>query len=318
MGTGRVRGDRLSGRRFPFSLQTRILLVVLVCVVVPLLLMGAYLMEQTEAVLGARARETVTNQLHRRVGEVDAWSQERMREAVSWSGSFIVYEGVESLQKPGSDAARHRQDIKGYLEFVLGHDEVYESLFVVDLDGRVLASTREEEDLFPWDSDLLRQTRGTGGVMPPPRYSERLNRPTMLVVHDIQQRADKSSEAVGPASSRVIGYFVGRINLPHLASVLSTRSGEDEPSFSMGRDASSWTRGPSRTTRARARSRPRSPRSWGRRRRRTWPGWATPCTASASWPTPWAGSWPSPCRPRARTSLSRSRARGSSRPASPR
>jgi diguanylate cyclase (GGDEF)-like protein len=67
--------------------------------------------------------------------------------------------------------------------------------------------------------------------MTPPRYSERLNRPTMLVVHDIQQRADKSSEAVGPASSRVIGYFVGRINLPHLASVLSTRSGEDEPSF---------------------------------------------------------------------------------------
>lgn len=231
MGTGRVaRGDLLSPRRFRFSLQTRILLVVLVCVVVPLLLMGAYLLDQTESVLAAKARETVANHLHRRAGAVDAWIQERMREATSWSGSFIVYEGVESMQKPGADVARIRQDITGYLELVLGHNQVYESLFIVDLEGRVLASTRDEE-LEPWGRDLMLERKPRGGTVTPLRRSGRLARPTMLVVHEILARAEKDA-AVGPRSTeRVIGYFVGRIDLRALEGVMGATAGETEPEF---------------------------------------------------------------------------------------
>ncbi len=228
MGTGRVARE-LSGRRVRFSLQTRILLVVLVCVVVPLLLMGAYLLEQTEAVLGAKARETVANHLHRRADALDAWVQERMREASSWSGSFIVYEGVESLQRPGGDDARDRQDITGYLEFVLGHYQVYESLFVVDLAGRVLASTRDEE-LDPWALDLLRKPMPEGTVSPL-RRSGRLSRPTMLVLHEIRPRGEKGLEAVGARDGKVIGYFVGRIDLDALEGQLRGSSGEIEPDF---------------------------------------------------------------------------------------
>ena len=228
MGTGRVaRGDLLSHRRFRFSLQTRILLVVLVCVVVPLLLMGVYLLDQTEAALGAKARETVANHLHRRAGAVNAWVQERMREASSWSGSFIVYEGVESLQKPGADEARIRQDITGYLASVLGHYEVYESLFIVDLDGRVLASTREEE-LEQWGKNLL-QAKPRGGAMTPLRRSVRLARPTLLVVHEIQPRASTGLDAA--RAEKIIGYFVGRIELRALEGVMGATAGENEPEF---------------------------------------------------------------------------------------
>ena len=228
MGTGRVR-EPLPGRGVRFSLQTRILLVVLVCVVVPLLLMGAYLLEQTEAVLAAKAREAVANHLHRRADALDAWVQERMREGKSWSGSFIVYEGVESLQRTGTDAARVRQDITGYLEFVIGHYQVYESLFVVDLQGRVLASSREEE-LEPWALDLLRQ-RKPNGIVSPLRRSGRLGRPTMLVLYEIQPRADRSAETTGGRGGKVIGYFAGRIDPDALEAQLRGTSLETEPDF---------------------------------------------------------------------------------------
>ena len=228
MGTGRVR-EPLPGRGVRFSLQTRILLVVLVCVVVPLLLMGAYLLEQTEAVLAAKAREAVANHLHRRADALDAWVQERMREGKSWSGSFIVYEGVESLQRTGTDAARVRQDITGYLEFVIGHYQVYESLFVVDLQGRVLASTREEE-LEPWALDLLRR-RKPNGIVSPLRRSGRLGRPTLLVLYEIQPRADRAAEATGGRGAKVIGYFVGRIDPGAFETQLRGTSLETEPDF---------------------------------------------------------------------------------------
>jgi diguanylate cyclase (GGDEF)-like protein len=229
MGTGRVARGDLLGRRFRFSLQTRILLVVLVCVVVPLLLMGAYLLEQTEVVLGAKARETVTNHLHRRVASLDAWVEQRMQEAKAWSSSFIVFEGVESLQRPGADKARVRQDITGYLEFVLGHYQVYESLFVVDLQGRVLASTRDEE-LEPWAASLLREQRPAGGAMTTLHLSTRLGRPTLLVVHDILSRGGKDPDDVpGVRAQQALGYFVGRIDLRALEAAVSAGADESEP-----------------------------------------------------------------------------------------
>jgi diguanylate cyclase (GGDEF)-like protein len=226
MGTGRVsRRDVFSTRRFRFSLQFRILLVVLVCVVVPLLLMGAYLLDQTEAALAARARETVKNHLIRRAGSVDEWIEQRRQEAISWSGSFIYYEGVESLPKPGADAKRILKDITAYLDGLLELEQVYESLFVVDLDGQVLASTRDEE-LEPWAQDLLREKKPPAGAMTPLRRSARLARPTMLVVHAINPMEKK-----GVRSERVIGYFVGRLDLRALEGVLSTTEGENEPDF---------------------------------------------------------------------------------------
>ncbi|HET9315035.1 MAG TPA: diguanylate cyclase, partial [Vicinamibacteria bacterium] len=139
---------------------------------------------------------------------------------------FIVYEGVEPLQK-GTDAARARQEITGYLEFVIRNYQVYESLFVVDPQGHVVASTRDEE-LEPWALDLLRE-RMPNGLVSPLRRSARLGRPTMLVLYEIQPRADRLREA--PRGGKVIGYFVSRINLDALEGQLRGGAVETEPDF---------------------------------------------------------------------------------------
>jgi diguanylate cyclase (GGDEF)-like protein len=148
-----------------------------------------------------------------------------MREAKSWSGSFIVYEGTESLQKPGADPAQVRKDITGYLEFVIKNYQVYESLSVVDPQGHVVASTSDEE-LEPWALDLLREGM-PNGLVSPLRRSVRLGRPTMLVLYEIQPRAARDASRAGKA----IGYFVGRINLDALESQLRGAALETEPDF---------------------------------------------------------------------------------------
>ena len=144
----------LAARLVRVSLQTKILAVVLLCVSVPVLLMGGYLIQRNEEVLGEKVRETLNNQLFRTAGEVDEWMNERVHDASRWSTSFVVFEAVETLSQPRGDAERARRDLKDFLESVLGHYRSYESLFIVDLSGNILASTREEK-LEEWGGRLL-------------------------------------------------------------------------------------------------------------------------------------------------------------------
>ena len=61
--------ESLAARLVRVSLQTKILAVVLLCVSVPVLLMGRYLIQRNEEVLGEKVRGTLQNQLFRTAGE---------------------------------------------------------------------------------------------------------------------------------------------------------------------------------------------------------------------------------------------------------
>ena len=195
------------------SLRTKILAVVLLCVSVPVLLMGGYLIRRNEEILGEKVRETVNNQLFRTAGQADEWMSQRVHDASRWSTSFVVFEAVETLSRPGGDPERARRDLKDYLESVLGHYKSYESLFIVDLAGNVLASTREER-LEEWGTRLLAGGGPTrGGTVSPVHQSEFLGRPTILVMHTIQGRSD-----------RTVGYFAERLDMAELLTLLAMPS----------------------------------------------------------------------------------------------
>jgi len=214
--------ESLAARLVRVSLQTKILAVVLLCVSVPVLLMGRYLIQRNEEVLGEKVRGALNNQLFRTAGEVDEWMNERVHDASRWSTSFVVFEAVETLSQPQGDAERARRDLKDFLESVLGHYRSYESLFIVDLSGNILASTREEK-LEEWG---LRQLNNggpsRGGTVSPIHQSEYLGRPTILVMHTIQGRND-----------RTVGYFAERLALGELESLLVTPQTDPPPLFWM-------------------------------------------------------------------------------------
>jgi diguanylate cyclase (GGDEF)-like protein len=214
--------ESLAARLMRVSLQTKILAVVLLCVSVPVLLMGRYLIQRNEEVLGEKVRGTLNNQLFRTAGEVDEWMNERVHDASRWSTSFVVFEAVETLSQRKGDAERARRDLKDFLQSVLGHYKSYESLFIVDLSGNILASTREEK-LEEWGARQL--TSGgpsRGGTVSPIHHSEYLGRPTILVMHTIQGRND-----------RTVGYFTERLALGELESLLVTPQTDPPPQFWM-------------------------------------------------------------------------------------
>jgi diguanylate cyclase (GGDEF)-like protein len=200
------------------SLQTKLLAVVSLAVSVPSLLGGWYLLRRHQELLTEKLQENVANHLFRRANDVDDWRAERLREVQRWSGSFVVVEGVAALTGGRGDAAAARRDLVAYVESVLAHYRGYESLFVVDPAGRVLASTREE-GLDPADLEVLDAAaveRGRAGKV---RRSEFLGRPSMLVAHPV-------AEAGG---GRVMGFFVERPDLRELEALLTSLGASDPP-----------------------------------------------------------------------------------------
>jgi diguanylate cyclase (GGDEF)-like protein len=214
----------IAPRPFRFSLRTKIVAVALACVGVPVLTMAGYLLQQNQEILGEKVRETLSNHLQRKNAELQDWMEQRLREAQRWSTSFVVYEGVESLSRQSVDQARAERDLRGYLESVLGHYRVYESLFIVDLKGEVLAATRADERLDPWGVELALRGGpiGGAGIFSPIHHSEYLGRPTMLVMQSIQGRSGKT-----------VGYFVARLDLRELESRLSEAASELAPACTL-------------------------------------------------------------------------------------
>jgi len=203
------------------SLRLRLLVVVLACSLGPILGMGAYLLRESEDVLGEKAREKLTYALLRQGTRVDDWLGDRLRELARWSTSFVLVEGVPGLDPARGTSGLARRDLAAFLGSLLEHNAVYESLLVAGPDGEVLVSTRPES-LEPPARELVRSLPAGSGRIGPPFRSERLGRPTLLAAHAILDR-----------NGRAVGALVGRIDVRQLDARLLPPRGEPAVSFSL-------------------------------------------------------------------------------------
>jgi diguanylate cyclase (GGDEF)-like protein len=182
--------------------------------------MGGYLLDRNEEILAEKVRETISNHLFRKAGQIDEWMWQRTREVTRWSASFVVFEGVEALNRGTGDVERARRDLNEYLASVLGHYQTYESLFVTDARGRILASTRDEQ-WEEWANGVLAKPEAVrAGAVSPLHRSPFLSRPTLLALHAIQDRND-----------RTVGFFVQRPDLRELLLLLNPAMGDPAPEF---------------------------------------------------------------------------------------
>ena len=199
-------------RSFRVSLQAKLLAVILLCALAPVLGIGAYLMRLNQKTLGEKVSETLDSHLLRRGAALNIWMGDRLKEAARWSASFVVYEALQSLSGPAA-SPRAQRDLVEYLESLLAHYRVYESLFIVDPQGKVVAATREEQ-LEDWMAALLpANTTSTTTIVSPVRTSTFLGRPTMAILQPIAPGLE--------GRGRVIGYFVMRLDLRELETVLA-------------------------------------------------------------------------------------------------
>jgi diguanylate cyclase (GGDEF)-like protein len=203
--------DVPTSRAFRVSLQAKLLAVILSCALVPVVGMAAYLLRLNQRTLQEKASETLGSHLIRKEAALDLWMGDRLKEAARWSASFVVYEGLESLSGPGA-APRVQTDLFEYLASLLGHYQVYESLFIVDPQGTVLAATRDER-LEDWILALFPATPNSSVIISPLRRSEELGRPTVVILQPV-------SAPGAEGRGRMLGYFVLRIDVRELEKLL--------------------------------------------------------------------------------------------------
>jgi diguanylate cyclase (GGDEF)-like protein len=203
-----------SARSFRVGIQSKLLAVVLLCVVVPVVTLGLFLLRRNQEVLREKVADGLSSHLQRKQGAFDDWMRDRAQEATRWSASFVVYEGLDAFAHQGAES-RAARDLKSYLVSLLGHYRVYESLFILDGEGQVLSGTRDEQ-LEEWARPLVQGEVAFDGVLLSPlRKSEFLGRPTLLVIRPIPPPG--SSER----RERALGYFVERLDLREMESMLA-------------------------------------------------------------------------------------------------
>ena len=194
-------------------LQAKVLTLVLACVGLPVLLTGAYFLQQHHALLFERGRERLANEVYRRATILDEWTRQRQQEVQRWAASFVLFEPLEALGRSEPVTARAHTEVGEFLGALLPHHPAYESLSVLDPRGRVLMSTRPEP-LPAWLAKLLeRSAAGSeafkGTVFGPPERIE--GRPSWWLVQPVKGRNDQ-----------VVGFLAGRLDLDELEGLLAS------------------------------------------------------------------------------------------------
>jgi diguanylate cyclase (GGDEF)-like protein len=185
--------------------------VVLLCVLVPLGSAGFYLWNRNDALLSEKVKASLENQLFRKSSDLDEWMQQRTRDASHWAASFVVYEGLEALSRSPAESERIHRELRQYLQSVLdlGRYHEYQSLFLLDPAGHMVASTREEE-IDPWLKDRVAKGEAASGAVSPLLWDEGRH-PTMVVMTPVLGRTGSG-----------VGYLVERLDLRELQSRLNT------------------------------------------------------------------------------------------------
>jgi diguanylate cyclase (GGDEF)-like protein len=208
----------LPRRRSPrISLQAKILALVLLCVGLPLVLSGIFFLRSKHELLSQRGHEVLANGVYRKAAEVDVWARQRQEEAQRWAASFVVFEGLEALARHDTDATQVKAELTAFLVALLPYHQAYESLFIVDLHGRVLAATREEP-LGSWVSGLVEPGPLSSAVFSPVLWAPDQGRPEWLLVQPVNGRG-RNDQLLG-RRGQVLGYIVGRLDLRELERLL--------------------------------------------------------------------------------------------------
>ena len=204
---------------FLSRLALKILVILLLCGVLPVVLTGLLTQRRSEDVLRERVSDALTTHLGERKAEIHAWMGDRLRDATRWASAFIVFDAVETMMRAGGDANRARE-LNDYLQSVLGNTRVYESLFVVNRQGDVLAATRAERLEKSVRRQLADRTDLEQESVRLVVRSEVLNRATLLALYPIRGQRGTT-----------LAFLVERIDLRELEPLLRKLDGPLALSF---------------------------------------------------------------------------------------
>jgi len=195
-------------------LALKILAILLLCGVLPALVTGWRAWRRNDSAPGEPAEHALSIGILGRKAAVDTWMGERLRDAARWASTYTVLDAVETMTRTTGDAkSRARGPLDVYLQSALADSRVYESLFVVNRQGDVLATTRPERLEESVRRQLIKGIGLESEVIRCVARSEVLNRATLVALYPIRGRSRAHA-----------AYLVERIDLHEVAELLRSQS----------------------------------------------------------------------------------------------
>jgi diguanylate cyclase (GGDEF)-like protein len=163
------------------SIKTRILVFILVATIIPALTLGSLSYLQNTRFLNEKIEQGLRDIAGQTARELDLWLKERIYDVRVFSSSYIVSENLVTIRRTQGERLENLvalSMLKEYLKSVRQKFTDYRELMILDLDGRLLATSASQDtppSLPPdWKAQVLMKKPVVGEVYFDPRLKTRV------------------------------------------------------------------------------------------------------------------------------------------------
>jgi diguanylate cyclase (GGDEF)-like protein len=161
-------------------------------------------------VLEEKIRQELTSLAASSSREINLWVERRKYDIGVFAGSYEVSENLEKISGAGGTApAEELSRLRAYLKSVKARFPDYAELAVLDMDGRLVASSADSETRHELPGDWRERAAGGEAVVGTPYREESLGAGVLLIAQPVRAAGDRS-----------LGLIAGKLDLAGLVEIL--------------------------------------------------------------------------------------------------
>jgi diguanylate cyclase (GGDEF)-like protein len=194
------------------SIKTRIIVFALLATIIPSVSMGWLSYVQNRKFLNEKIKQelrVVTTQVSR---ELDLWLKDRLYDVRVFSSSYIVLENLDKIVDKGVAHVENvvaLRRLKDYLKSVREKIVDYEELMLLDLEGKIVATSSKQATSVTLPNKWLPRAQANKHTIGKPYWDETLQAGVVVITQPIRA-----------ASERLLGVLTAKINFRTISKTL--------------------------------------------------------------------------------------------------
>ncbi len=194
------------------SIKTRIIVFALLATIIPSVSMGWLSYAQNRKFLNEKIKQelrVVTTQVSR---ELDLWLKDRLYDVRVFSSSYVVLENLDKIVDKGVAHVENvvaLRRLKDYLKSVREKIVDYEELMLLDLEGKIVATSSKQATNVTLPNKWLPRAQAKKHTIGKPYWDETLQAGVVVITQPIRA-----------ASERLLGVLTAKINFRTISKTL--------------------------------------------------------------------------------------------------
>lgn len=194
------------------SIKTRIIVFALLATIIPSVSMGWLSYAQNRKFLNEKIKQelrVVTTQVSR---ELDLWLKDRLYDVRVFSSSYVVLENLDKIVDKGVAHVENvvaLRRLKDYLKSVREKIVDYEELMLLDLEGKIVATSSKQATSVTLPNKWLPRAQANKHTIGKPYWDETLQAGVVVITQPIRA-----------ASERLLGVLTAKINFRTISKTL--------------------------------------------------------------------------------------------------